>query len=140
MCNKLALKASQLCHLIASHSVMAVLTPYQSSHDEDHIVHLLCLNVPAFASLISSICCQYDKKEMNLSALSPMTEPIQLYYAKALSPMHRRHQPEQMLHNRSRSDKGGCQTNSVKREGDMRQRRCWVKITIGRIAQGNERR
>ena len=59
MWNKLALKASQLCHLIASHSATAVLTPYQSAHDEDHIMHSLCLNVAAFASLIPSMCCQY---------------------------------------------------------------------------------
>lgn len=39
MYNKLALEASQLCHLIASHSLLAVLTPYQSAHDEDHIMH-----------------------------------------------------------------------------------------------------
>lgn len=60
MCNKLALEASQLCHLIASHSVIAVLTPYQSAHDKDHIMHSFYINVPAFASLISLICCQYD--------------------------------------------------------------------------------
>lgn len=59
MCNKLALEASQLCHLIASHSVLAVLTPYQSAYDEDHIMHLLCNNVPVFAPLVSFICCQY---------------------------------------------------------------------------------
>ncbi len=60
MCNKLALEASQLCHLIAPHSVLAVLTPYQSAYDEDHIMCSLHIIVPAFASFISSICRQYD--------------------------------------------------------------------------------
>ena len=41
---------------------MAVLTPYQSAHDEDHIMHSLCINVPAFASGIASICRRYDYK------------------------------------------------------------------------------
>lgn len=58
MCNKLALKASQLYHLIASHLMLAVLLPNQSAYEEHHLMHLIFINMPAFALLISSICCQ----------------------------------------------------------------------------------
>lgn len=33
-------------------SLSAALTPYQAAHEDDHIIHLVCINVPVFASLI----------------------------------------------------------------------------------------
>lgn len=54
MCNKLALKESQLCHQIASHSGVAVLTSYQSAHDDSREEHRTFTNVPISLFLTAS--------------------------------------------------------------------------------------
>lgn len=130
MCNKLALKASQLCHLIAFHSVLAVLTPYQSA-DDDYREEYACVCIHDVfhmspIQLRGCVFCLASASENHKDSDSwhiwfpwLWQYGLRLYYTKALTPKHRWHQSKQTLYNRARSDKGECQKYSVKRKGDV---------------------
>lgn len=88
--------------------------------------------------LFTSVLKTWHRREVQAQESPNSPDSIGLYHNETLTLNHRWHQSPQMLHNRSQSDKRGCQTNFLKRGSNMYRWRYWVKITIGRTALGRE--